>query len=327
MTEHKHLKALIRSRMAKTGESYTIARMHLVGADRPLTLDLVATIEAHDKHCSAVLFTPDGSELLSGGFGGQARIWSTSDWSTAGSLDGHESAVTGFAMDRTGRQVVTASSDRTVRVWDRPSRAEISTLGRHTKQAMSVDVSGDGALVATAGHDGKVRVWEVGTGAEHAVINLGGRLGSVAFHPTQSMIAVATVGPELRVMTPEGETVVVLDGPPEASTTARWSADGEFLVASGTGGVVQVWDVEHWELTRKIDLPDGGWGPVALSADSRLMAVGWANHVGLWKASADDPDVVVDRLPKGVYALDFSPDSSLLAMGAADGRVRVWRVG
>ncbi len=33
MTEHKHLKTLIRDRMARTGESYTTARRHLVTAD------------------------------------------------------------------------------------------------------------------------------------------------------------------------------------------------------------------------------------------------------------------------------------------------------
>jgi hypothetical protein len=33
MTERKDLKRLIRERMAKTGESYTTARMHLAGGE------------------------------------------------------------------------------------------------------------------------------------------------------------------------------------------------------------------------------------------------------------------------------------------------------
>jgi hypothetical protein len=36
MTEHKHLKAAVRARMARTGERYTTARRHLVGETSPL---------------------------------------------------------------------------------------------------------------------------------------------------------------------------------------------------------------------------------------------------------------------------------------------------
>lgn len=73
MTDHKHLKALIRSRISRTGESYSIARMHLV-TERPPTLTPEMVIEAHDRHCMAVRFTTDGRSLISGGFGGQARV-------------------------------------------------------------------------------------------------------------------------------------------------------------------------------------------------------------------------------------------------------------
>lgn len=35
MTKHKSFKRLVRSRMVKTGESYTAARAALLGADEP----------------------------------------------------------------------------------------------------------------------------------------------------------------------------------------------------------------------------------------------------------------------------------------------------
>ncbi len=65
----------------------------------------------------------------------------------------------------------------------------------------------------------------------------------------------------------------------------------------------------------------------AAMRDPGLVAIGWEKHVGVWRAHEDDAAATVGGLPKGVYALDFSPDGRLLAPGGADGRVRVWRVG
>ena len=116
MTQHKHFKALVRARMARTGERYAIARRHLTASVGVVRLEPTATIRAHAKHAIAVAFTPDGRELLSGGFGGEAKIWSPSDGEQRGELSGHTASVNGFAFAPDGRRVVTVSSDTTVRV-------------------------------------------------------------------------------------------------------------------------------------------------------------------------------------------------------------------
>ena len=46
MTEQKHLKALIRARMARTGESYTSARSHIVKPDARPSLTPTAAFRA-----------------------------------------------------------------------------------------------------------------------------------------------------------------------------------------------------------------------------------------------------------------------------------------
>lgn len=84
MTQNKHFKALIRTRMAKTGESYSISRSQLLGTLKSIDPKLVAEFKAHDKHVAAITFVPGRREVISGGFSGQARIWSTTDWSRIG---------------------------------------------------------------------------------------------------------------------------------------------------------------------------------------------------------------------------------------------------
>ena len=77
MTQNKHFKAIVRARMAKTGESYSISRSQLLDTLRSIKPELVAEFRAHDKHVAAIAFVPGRPELISGGFSGQARIWST----------------------------------------------------------------------------------------------------------------------------------------------------------------------------------------------------------------------------------------------------------
>jgi WD40 repeat protein len=324
MTENKHFKALVRARMAKTGESYSISRGHLLGSLKSLRPQLVAEFKAHDKHTSSLRFVPGGRELLSGGFSGQARIWSTSDWSFAGELVGHTGSVNGFGLSGDGSLVITASSDKTVRLWDLPDRREIATLGKHRKQVLAVDLSADGGLAATGSYDGAVAVWSIPDQSETCRIKVGNRVSSVAFHPLKAWLATASISDDVLVLEPDGGEVVRLatEGP---VSSVGWTRDGGFLIGVGAN-LVRLWSLENWELVRSFEVATTWLAPFALNSDSSLLAIGWEHHIGIWKADDDEPAALIEGLPKGVYNLGFSEDDKLLAMGAADGRVRVWRV-
>lgn len=158
MTLQRHFKAIVRARMRSTGESYTIARGAVAAQLASVRMEPVATIEAHGRHCIAVRFTPDGRFLLSGGFGGQARLWSTNTWARDGELVGHEASVNAFAIDPEGRHVMTVSSDKTVRVWDLATRTQRATLNHGGKPATCADLLPDGETAVTGGMDGRVRL-------------------------------------------------------------------------------------------------------------------------------------------------------------------------
>ena len=137
MTQQKHQKALIRARMARTGEAYTAARRHVVSLERRPALTAAGAFRAHDRHCQVVVFTPDDRHVLSGGFGGEARIWTLSG-ELVGELAGHESSVNAILVSRDGSLAITASSDRTVRSWDLPARRQRALLGRHRTQVLGL---------------------------------------------------------------------------------------------------------------------------------------------------------------------------------------------
>jgi WD40 repeat protein len=324
MTAQKHLKALIRARMTRTGESYTTARSHFVEAEARASLSPLAEFRAHDKHCMTAVFTPDDRHLVSGGFGGQARIWKL-DGSLAGELVGHESAVSVIRISADGATAITASSDKTVRVWDLPGRRQRAVLGTHRKQVLALDLDALRDRVWSGGHDGKLNAWRLSTQQLDTKLDLGGSVTSVAVRPADGFVAAAIVSGGIRIFDPDGAAVARVAEGTKVIGSLTWAADGSFLLASSPEGAT-LWAADGWEPVRVLQGGPGSIQPVALTADGSRIALGWDHHVGLWNADEADPGFVVDGLPKGVYGLSFSHDGRLLAGAAADGRVRVWSV-
>jgi WD40 repeat protein len=270
------------------------------------------------------VFTPDDAHLISGGFGGQARIW-TLDGSLAGELVGHEAAVSVVRISPDGEIVITASSDKTIRVWDLPARRERSVLGRHRKQVLALDLDASRDRVWSGGHDGRLNAWSLATGQLDATVELGGSVTSVAVRAVDGVVAAATVGSGIAIMSAAGTEMVRVARDVRVIGSVAWAADGSFLVASSPGGAT-VWASEGWEHVRSLGSGAGSMLPTALTPDGSRIALGWDHHVGLWSADESQPEVTVDGLPKGVYGLSFSHDGQLLAAAAADGRVRVWSI-
>jgi len=235
MTEQKHLKALIRARMARTGESYTSARSHIVKPDARPSLTPTAAFRAHDKHCMTAVFTPDDAHIISGGFGGQARIW-TLDGSLSGELVGHEAAVSVVRISPDGATVVTAASAKTVRVWDLQTRRQRSVLGRHRKQVLALDIDASRDRVWSGGHDGRLNAWSLATAQLVAAIDVGGSVRSVAVRPVDGVVAAATVGSGIAILRADGAEFARVADDMEAVGSVAWAADGTFLLASTPGG-------------------------------------------------------------------------------------------
>ncbi|HMR32524.1 MAG TPA: adenylate/guanylate cyclase domain-containing protein [Geminicoccaceae bacterium] len=246
----------------------------------------LARLAAHPRRVWHAAYSPDGSRLVTTSLDGTARLWSTADLGLLAELRGHGDWVAWAAFSPDGRRLATASGDRTVRLWDVATGASLGVIKGHQHRVWSVGFSPDGRRLATASQDGTAQVWDVG----------GWQL------PT------AVVG--------KGETAV----------TAMAFDAGETMLAIGSaGGAVELREVSTGRLLRRLDGHAAAVRSLSFTGDGRLLGASDDGSVRLWPVDRDGKVSRIDAgTPLRAAALDGS--RGLVAAGALDGGIRLWRL-
>src|SRR5262249_11566391 len=123
----------------------------------------------HTGAVQSVAFSPDGTQILSGGGAagkpGEAYLWSTRTGMVARELKGHADRIVELAFSADGTRLVTVDQ-KAGTVWDMPSGTPQSDLKGPTGDVRGVAFSLDGARIVTVNHDNSSKVWDAKTGQE-----------------------------------------------------------------------------------------------------------------------------------------------------------------
>ena len=104
-------------------------------------------------------WSPDGTQLASGGDDSVVRVWEVSNGEQLWALEGHTNGVGSLAWSPDGHRLASASAgdDRTTRIWDAVKGKHLRVLQDYTHE---VRWSPDGKMLASGSYSGKVRIWE-----------------------------------------------------------------------------------------------------------------------------------------------------------------------
>ncbi|MDY7231368.1 AAA-like domain-containing protein [Hyalangium rubrum] len=306
----------------------------------------------HDAPVQAVALSGDGkllatasSSLPDGGVTRgphTVRLWDTSSGKLLAQLE-HEDTVRALAFSPDGSRLATASNDHAARLWDTSSGKLLARL-LHQGPVVALSFNPQGSRLATASDDLTARLWAVSSGSPLAILRHDGPLHAVAFSLDGSRLATASNDRSARLWdasfaTPRGT------GPPlEAKYLAllphdvivygvAFSPDGTRLATASQDNVVRLWAIASQKLVGVLK-HDAPVATVAFSPDgTRLATAGFVTTSRLWDISFSDPpgaeplapEPLADLRHKGrVFAVAFSPDSSLLATGSSDTTARLW---
>ncbi len=306
------------------------------------------SLSGHDDAVSAVLLTPDGNTIISGGWDGKIVFW---DLATRRPIDEpltqHTDGISGLALSGDGGTLASSSWDGSIRLWRVDTHEEIGQpLRGHTGWVRSVAMSDDGRLLASGADDGNIVLWDPTTGERRPPLHFGhgGGIASLSMSRDGRWLASgdrdATVvlwdlrgdQPRPYELTDHGHigwVRVALS--PDGKTLASASCGKTEEIAGTqncTQGLVRLWDVETQKPLGSLVGHSGSVRALAFSANGHTLATGSQDHtIILWDVATFQPlSVPLVGHTSSVWSLVFGSSGRTLLSGGEDRALVLWDV-
>jgi WD40 repeat protein len=269
-----------------------------------------------------VAFSPTGDRLAIASADGVARIVDPKTGREMVQCQGHDDAVAAVHFHPEGKLLATGSYDRTAAIWDAATGKRLHRLLGNRGVVASVAFSPDKATL---------KLWEISTGrlkntlkghkswvTSLAYTGSGDSLFSGSSDGTIVVWSTATAAPLRTIDATKGEV-----------RSIAVSADGAHLAAGLRYGTVKVWTTADWK--ERLALPgQGDMCAVALSPNGKLLATteGDWNRGGLVIIRDVTTGNAIARFQHTgeIISVAFSGAGDVIAAGAADKTVRLWKV-
>jgi WD40 repeat protein/DNA-binding SARP family transcriptional activator len=242
----------------------------------------------HDADVSDVIYSPDGTSLLTAGDDGALRLWdpATGELRAEYVEGGTDEApqVLGASFSPDGRHVagVWVSDDRDVlRVLDADTAevtVEVEDIGTPLESYRTA-FSPEGDEIAIGSWDrGRVEVYDTITGERRRALAAGPDTGA-AWSPDGKLIAATGAGDAAVYVfdADSGALRFTLTGHAAGVRHIDWSHDARRLASAGGDGTVRIWEVSDTGVTEEAvlaaDLGGGAFG-VAFSPDADAVMSG-----------------------------------------------------
>lgn len=118
--------------------------------------------QAHSRESFAMLFSPDGRWLCSGGSDGEIKVWDAQTGKYQRSLLGHKNIIRSLAFSPDG-SILVSGSDQRIKIWNFETGGTLRSFFGHPDWIRGLVVSSDGQFMLSTG-DAKIKIWDIKTG-------------------------------------------------------------------------------------------------------------------------------------------------------------------
>jgi WD40 repeat protein len=293
---------------------------------------LLRSFHARPGALRQILFTPDGSGLLTAGDDQTLARWRTSDWQQLVRKAGYVAGIYEVAFSPDGAILATgAIRHGLIDLWRVSDGALLGHEEAHDGLGVNaVAFAPSGAFFATGGEDSLARLW---TATGEPMRSLAGHaeyVTSVAVAPDSVTLASASYDKTIRLWNAaDGKTVRVLKGHTSWVNSVAFSPDGRRLLSASYDRTARLWDVSSGREIGVLGQFETDATTTAWAPDGKTLAVGLSagGQVHLLGPDGSSLRVLPGDGGDQVTGLSFSRDGALLAVSYYQGEAaRLWRV-
>lgn len=257
------------------------------------------TFDVHPESIQALVWSPDGNAVYTGGFR-RVGLWRVADGVSQGEwTEGLVGQITALALSAKGEALWVGDSLPSrggfIHRLDWSRRQEVKTWKAHDDSVYGLALSADGRWLASAGADRVARRWDADTSALVATYEgHTNQVLGVAFDSATPRLATTGADREIKVWDRDSrEQDAVLGDKKQVVTSLFWSKDGSRLVG----------------------VTDRGNGAVYSAIQK---------HTGEQRSDTSKVQKL-DKVEPVLQCVCTTADGALVAAGAADGRVFIWK--
>jgi WD40 repeat protein len=298
---------------------------------------------AHRGAVGGVCYSPDGRWLASGGADQVVCLWNLEQEDQPPRIfSGHQGPVSTVAFHPQGRFLASAGADTLIRIWDRlaASTNPYREFRGHSDWVSSIAFSRDGYFLVSASADQTVKLWEFSRPELISLPEMRGNIQALAVSPDGKWLAAGGAEPSIHLWDlQQGSRHQLLAGHAEGVTALAFTPDGQTLVSAGADRTLKRWKVasgqelpaQEGHRLHFVSLPQAV--PVLeVAADGRRLLAwipGNERYTTLTVFDLATGQILLTGKDdnRQVTAVAFTRAGDRAALGAADGTLRLYRLG
>ncbi len=271
---------------------------------------------------SSVVWNTDGSQLATGGTDRSITIWDAEFGQPRRQLVGHRDEVLTVQW-HSKSLLVSASADGSVMRWDTSRAPDGGRVSLHSSPVRYVTWNPNNQFVAWRDVEGVTTIWNRKTRrpvcrfAESVV-----GATAVAWHPRGDRIALAREESVLVFGIPQEDQQHRFDTGSVVWTT-RWSPDGRYIAAGGSGSQIQLWDVTTGQSAGTLDGHSRSVRTFCWTSNHRMCSADQSATIRLWNVEDKTVEASLKLTTTLVTSLASSRDGQRLSVTTQEGSIQV----